>query len=66
MLGTAPRLADMLARQPQAMDALIEPRFFGALPDGSEVRAAGGTLKDADSYEDFLDRLRLFGQERCS
>src|SRR5262249_17351537 len=30
-LGTAPRLADILARYPEAMDALLEPSFFGAL-----------------------------------
>jgi len=64
MLGAAPRLGDMLARQPQIMDGLIDPRFFGAMPDQKELsERLAATLKDADSYEDFLDRLRLFGQE---
>jgi glutamate-ammonia-ligase adenylyltransferase len=64
VLGTAPRLADMLARQPQLMDGLIDPRFFGAMPDQRELSARlAATLQDADSYEEFLDRLRLFGQE---
>ncbi len=64
MLGAAPRLGDMLARQPQIMDGLIDPRFFGAMPDQRELSARlAATLKDADSYEEFLDRLRLFGQE---
>jgi glutamate-ammonia-ligase adenylyltransferase len=64
VLGAAPRLGDMLARQPQLMDGLIDPRFFGAMPDQREVSARlAATLKDADSYEEFLDRLRLFGQE---
>jgi glutamate-ammonia-ligase adenylyltransferase len=64
ILGAAPRLGDMLARQPQIMDGLIDPRFFGAMPDQTELSARlAATLKDADSYEDFLDRLRLFGQE---
>lgn len=64
MLGAAPRLGDMLARQPQIMDGLIDPRFFGAMPDQKELSARlAATLKDAASYEDFLDRLRLFGQE---
>jgi glutamate-ammonia-ligase adenylyltransferase len=64
ILGAAPRLGDMLARQPQIMDGLIDPRFFGAMPDQRElsVRLAA-TLSDANSYEEFLDRLRLFGQE---
>ena len=64
ILGAAPRLGDMLARQPQIMDGLIDPRFFGAMPDRSELSARlASTLQDAHSYEEFLDRLRLFGQE---
>ena len=64
VLGAAPRLADTLARQPQIMDGLIDPRFFGAMPDQKELSARlAATLADADSYEEFLDRLRLFGQE---
>ncbi len=64
ILGAAPRLGDMLARQPQLMDGLIDPRFFGAMPDRRELSARlAATLADAISYEEFLDRLRLFGQE---
>jgi glutamate-ammonia-ligase adenylyltransferase len=64
ILGAAPRLGDMLARQPQLMDGLIDPRFFGAMPDQRELSARlAATLADAHSYEEFLDRLRLFGQE---
>ena len=64
MLGAAPRLGDMLARQPQIMDGLIDPRFFGAMPDRRELsERLAATLADANSYEEFLDRLRLFGQE---
>jgi glutamate-ammonia-ligase adenylyltransferase len=64
VLGAAPRLGDMLARQPQIMDGLIDPRFFGAMPDQRELSARlAATLADANSYEEFLDRLRLFGQE---
>jgi glutamate-ammonia-ligase adenylyltransferase len=64
ILGAAPRLGDMLARQPQIMDGLIDPRFFGAMPDQRELSARlAATLTDANSYEEFLDRLRLFGQE---
>jgi glutamate-ammonia-ligase adenylyltransferase len=54
----------MLARQPQIMDGLIDPRFFGAMPDQRELsERLAATLEDADSYEEFLDRLRMFGQE---
>jgi glutamate-ammonia-ligase adenylyltransferase len=64
ILGTAPRLADILARYPQAIDGLLEPTFFGALPE--EAKLAAGlkrSLDDSGSYEDFLDRLRMFAQE---
>ncbi|MGJ4891106.1 bifunctional [glutamine synthetase] adenylyltransferase/[glutamine synthetase]-adenylyl-L-tyrosine phosphorylase [Bradyrhizobium sp. HKCCYLRH3099] len=64
VLGTAPRLGDMLARQPRLMDGLIDPRFFGAIPDKRELsERLATTLQDAGTYEEFLDRLRLFGQE---
>jgi glutamate-ammonia-ligase adenylyltransferase len=64
VLGAAPRLGDMVARQPQILDGLIDPRFFGAMPDQRELSARlAATLAEAGSYEEFLDRLRLFGQE---
>jgi [glutamine synthetase] adenylyltransferase / [glutamine synthetase]-adenylyl-L-tyrosine phosphorylase len=64
-LGIAPRLAEILARYPQAIDALLDPAFFGALPDQEKLsveleRAVG----EARSYEDFLDRIRMFSQEQ--
>jgi [glutamine synthetase] adenylyltransferase / [glutamine synthetase]-adenylyl-L-tyrosine phosphorylase len=64
-LGTAPRLAAILALHPQVMDALIEPSFFGALPDADRLAAAfSAALREARTYEDFLDRARQFGQEQ--
>ncbi len=65
ILGNAPRLADILAAHPQAMDALIDPAFFAATPDAERLgEALSRALVQATSYEDFLDRLRLFGQEQ--
>ncbi len=64
ILGVAPRLADILARNPQLIDALIDPSFFGALPDETRLEAAlARVLGEARSYEDLLDAIRLFGQE---
>ena len=64
MLGTAPRLADILAQFPQVMDALVDPSFFGALPEEAELATGlDRSLRQASTYEDFLDRIRLFGQE---
>jgi glutamate-ammonia-ligase adenylyltransferase len=65
VLGTAPRLADGLAQFPEVMDAVIDPSFFGALPDAPAL-ALGleRSLRQARSYEDFLDRIRIFAQEQ--
>jgi len=64
ILGTAPRLADILAQNPHFIDPLVDPRFFGSLPDEvrleAELRRA---LADTRGYEATLDAIRLFGQE---
>jgi len=64
IVSAAPRLGDMIARQPQVVDGLVDPRFFGAVPSRDQIaQRLQALLADADGYEDFLDRLRLFGQE---
>jgi glutamate-ammonia-ligase adenylyltransferase len=64
ILGVAPRLSDILARHPHVIDPLIDPSFFGALPDEKRLEAElGRSLTQSGTYEDFLDRVRLFGQE---
>ena len=64
ILGAAPRLGDMIARQPQIIDGLVDQRFFGTMPQREAiVRRLQSLAAEAGSYEDFLDRLRLFGQE---
>jgi [glutamine synthetase] adenylyltransferase / [glutamine synthetase]-adenylyl-L-tyrosine phosphorylase len=65
ILGVAPRLAEILARYPQAIDALLDPAFFGALPDEGKLSAAlSRYLDEARTYEEFLDQIRMFGQEQ--
>ncbi len=65
VLGTAPRLADVLAQSPEVMDAVIDPSFFGALPEDVELtNGLGRSLAQANAYEDFLDRIRIFAQEQ--
>jgi glutamate-ammonia-ligase adenylyltransferase len=65
ILGTAPRLADSLAQFPEVMDAIIDPSFFGALPEENELAASlARSLGQAVGYEDFLDRIRAFAQEQ--
>jgi glutamate-ammonia-ligase adenylyltransferase len=65
VLGTAPRLADSLAQFPDVIDAVVDPSFFGALPEEAELTAAlDRSLRQSGSYEDFLDRIRIFAQEQ--
>ena len=47
------------------MDAVVDPSFFGALPEEAEL-AAGlmRSLQQSETYEDFLDRNRIFAQEQ--
>ncbi len=64
VLQTAPRLADGLAQFPEVMDAVIDPSFFGALPQEAELAAGlARSLGQASTHEDFLDRIRIFAQE---
>ena len=64
VLGTAPRLGDTLARHPQVMDALVDPSFFGALPDEAELgRRLDAALAQSRYDEDLLERIRMFGLE---
>jgi len=64
VLSIAPRLADTLARYPQVMDALVDPSFFGALPDEADFgRRLNAALAQARYDEDLLERVRMFGLE---
>jgi glutamate-ammonia-ligase adenylyltransferase len=64
VLATAPRLAEGLAQFPEVMDAVIDPSFFGALPQEAELAAGlARSLGQVSSQEDFLDRNRIFAQE---
>jgi glutamate-ammonia-ligase adenylyltransferase len=65
ILGVAPRLADTLALNPHLIDPLIDPSFFGALPDETRLTVElKRTVGETRTYEDFLDAVRLFGQEQ--
>jgi glutamate-ammonia-ligase adenylyltransferase len=64
VLGIAPRLAETLARYPEVMDALVDPSFFGVLPDDEELgRRLEAVLAQARYDEDLLERIRMFGLE---
>jgi glutamate-ammonia-ligase adenylyltransferase len=65
IMGVAPRLAETIIQRTHVLDAVIEPAFFGRLPERAilEERLAV-SLREARSYEDALDRARIFGQEQ--
>ncbi len=64
VLGIAPRLADTVARHPQVMDALVDPSFFGVLPDDEELQSRLDAALSQSRYdEDLLERIRMFGLE---
>jgi len=67
ILGTAPRLANIINQRPHVLDALMDPAFLGGrIPDAGVLGPRLDlTLREAISYEDALNRARIFGQEHA-
>jgi len=66
MMATAPRLAETVVHRPHVLDALIEPAFFGRVPERAILaERIARSFAQADGYEDVLDRARSFGQEQA-
>jgi [glutamine synthetase] adenylyltransferase / [glutamine synthetase]-adenylyl-L-tyrosine phosphorylase len=64
ILGTAPRLGEIVAQSPTVLDGLLDPAFFGALPGEAALAERLDTLlKQAMNDEEFLDFARRFGRE---
>ena len=63
VLGAAPRLAAIVAKTPHALDAVIDPRFFGSALDRAYFDEHAHRLFEIDHYEDFLDTARSIAQE---
>jgi glutamate-ammonia-ligase adenylyltransferase len=64
ILGVAPRLTDILAQNPHFIDPLVDPTFFGSVPDGKRLEAVlSSALDETRGYEAMLDAIRLLGQE---
>jgi [glutamine synthetase] adenylyltransferase / [glutamine synthetase]-adenylyl-L-tyrosine phosphorylase len=60
IMGSAPRLAETLARNTKLLDAVLSPDFFGEFPPRSEVEAEHrGYMSRARDFEDAL------ALERC-
>ncbi|MBO0765494.1 MAG: bifunctional [glutamine synthetase] adenylyltransferase/[glutamine synthetase]-adenylyl-L-tyrosine phosphorylase [Hyphomicrobiaceae bacterium] len=65
IMGTAPRLARILAQRPRALDAVLTPGFFGALPSEAELGALiANELRGAVDFQEVLDRARRIVHEQ--
>jgi glutamate-ammonia-ligase adenylyltransferase len=65
IMGTAPRLARILARRPRALDAVLTPGFFGALPSEADLGAiVAAELAGAADFQEVLDRARRIVHEQ--
>jgi [glutamine synthetase] adenylyltransferase / [glutamine synthetase]-adenylyl-L-tyrosine phosphorylase len=65
ILGTAPRLAQQLSRQPRILEAVLDPNFFRPLPTRDELFALSKALLPAGlSLDEAMDRMRVFAREQ--
>lgn len=63
ILGSAPRLAEIVAGRPHLLDAIIDPNFVETFPPlDLLIERISDTVGENDLFEDFLDRLRETGQ----
>lgn len=66
IMGTAPRLARFLSRRSRVLDAVLDPGFFGGLPDSNQIEEMiADELSSAGDYQECLDRARRVGQEQA-
>jgi len=65
IMGTAPRLTRILSKRRRALDAVLDPGFFGSLPDRTSLDALiAAEFKSAADFQEVLDRARLFAGEQ--
>jgi glutamate-ammonia-ligase adenylyltransferase len=65
IMGSAPRLAERLARRPILFDTVLSPDFFQPAPDRSALeRELAAAVAGAGGYEELLDAARRWAQDR--
>lgn len=65
IMGSAPRLAQILSRRRRVFDAVLDPRIIGTLPTAPEVsELIKQELRNAPALEAVLDRARIIGREQ--
>ncbi len=66
IMGTSPRLARTLSRRRRVLDAVLDPRTFGALPSRADLDAVLALeVPPEASMPEVLDRVRVIGQEQA-
>ncbi|HRD78949.1 MAG TPA: bifunctional [glutamine synthetase] adenylyltransferase/[glutamine synthetase]-adenylyl-L-tyrosine phosphorylase, partial [Hyphomicrobiaceae bacterium] len=66
IMGSAPRLARILSRRSRVLDAVLDPGFFGAVPEpGRLAELIDADLKSATDLQEALDRARVVGSEQA-
>jgi glutamate-ammonia-ligase adenylyltransferase len=65
VLGSAPRLAAIVAQRPHLLDAAIDPRLPQLASDLAAYQARARRLLDAPTLEAFLDQVRTVAQEEA-
>ena len=66
IMGTAPRLAQVLSHRAKLLDAVLEPSFFGVLPSRSQIdQVFASALQKTSDYSEILDLARICGREQA-
>jgi glutamate-ammonia-ligase adenylyltransferase len=66
IMGSAPRLARILGRRRRVLDAVLDPGFFGSLPDAASLaELIASELTQAHDFQECLDRARVIGSEQA-
>ncbi len=66
IMGTAPRLARILSRRRRVLDAVLDPGFFGSLPDAEALkRIVEDAVGAGPDFQEALDRARVIGNEQA-
>ena len=65
IMGSAPRLARIMSRRRRVLDAVLDPGFFGSLPDADALaRIVDAEIDATVDYQESLDRARAVGSEQ--
>ena len=65
VLGSAPRLAEHLGRNPAVLESVLDRDFFDHLPTPEDMKAELEILtRRADNFEDVLDVVRRWANDR--